>query len=263
MKDIFLLMKYYREYIRYDKLTYKLLSKPASEQDADLLDEYIQTRDFYAECIREIKERRARRHPVLKKAVSYIAVVLAIILVGTGIAEAAGFSIWREVFSFGSKNIIIQGTDDEYDSDNAELVYVDSANDAKSYKYGSLSAANAAVGADTHLSDDMIAGFSSEPPTVTYVGDISYLDVTYKSGETYITIRVTVVQDGSFFTGIAVQQEGYSEKEIAGIICSVNKKDGVQSCIFRMNTDDAGFMYSVRTNADDETLVEIVRKIAG
>lgn len=262
MKTTLLLLKYKFEYVRFDKLTYKLLSLPAEEQDRDLLNEYIAIKDTYAEAIAQLEEQRRTQHVGLRRAVAYAALILAVVLAGTGVAEAAGFHIWREVVSFGSRLIVINGTDDAKDPGEVDYVLTDSDESAVTTAYRSVTEANEAIGMTTGLYDDILDGYKVSEAKVTQVGEIYQLDAVYVKANKYFAVRVTVIENtGEYMTGISFDKDKYTEREIAGITCSIHRADGMTSCVF-FTGEGTGCLYTVRTNSDDAELETLVGRIA-
>lgn len=84
------------------------IKKPEAEQDADLLEECLETMSYLHDVIESLSRQTQNQRSgvgsrIVLRRVAIVAIALAILLIGMSVAEAAGFRVWSALIHWDSR----------------------------------------------------------------------------------------------------------------------------------------------------------------
>ena len=88
------------------------IKKPEAEQDADLLEECLETMSYLHDVIESLSrqiqvQRGGAGSRIVLRRVAIVAIALAVLLIGMSVAEAAGFRVWSALIHWDSRYLQI------------------------------------------------------------------------------------------------------------------------------------------------------------
>lgn len=265
---------------RLNKLYFNELKKPQDEQDADLMEELLQTYEFYDAVVCKLSENK---HTVfkfkLRRAVAYASVFLAFILVSSGIAEAAGFRIWSALLHLDDDNYLhVNYVPDDgnqqgaykdpppypsgFDWQGDKTLYAagdDSDESPEFIDFNSLNEAYEYAGIDLGLPIE-IGGLDILKISVCKTLDVVHWDLEYLGNTGSLSVSVFIASADSVTSQLMPTDDGdYEITTISGVECIITQSDGNHHAKFTYNEG----MYSLKTDIGYEFLCESIELICG
>lgn len=88
------------------------IKKPEAEQDADLLEECLETMSYLHDVVESLSRQTQNQRSgvgsrIVLRRVAIVAIALAVLLIGMSVAEAAGFRVWSALIHWDSSYLHI------------------------------------------------------------------------------------------------------------------------------------------------------------
>jgi hypothetical protein len=96
------------------------IKKPEAEQDADLLEECLETMSYLHDVVESLSRQTQNQRSgvgsrIVLRRVAIVAIALAVLLIGMSVAEAAGFRVWSALIHWDSRYLHVTYVPEDQD----------------------------------------------------------------------------------------------------------------------------------------------------
>lgn len=249
------------------------IKKPEAEQDADLLEECLETMSYLHDVVESLSRQTQNQRSgvgsrIVLRRVAFVAIALGVLMIGMSVAEAAGFRVWSALIHWDSrylhityvpenqKPLITDSSSERKDDDNLiitdgrieENVICDSIEEALDH-----------LGIHIMLPKYLPSGFEETIVTYTLYED-SFLDLTISwanTNEQYITIFVSssaITEDNSMSFAYQGLNDSVETIEIGNVEYLLIGN--------HIHWIDNGYTYSLELNIDETEVGKVLESLS-
>ena len=246
------------------------IKKPEAEQDADLLEECLETMSYLHDVVESLSRQTQNQRSgvgsrIVLRRVAIVAIALAVLLIGMSVAEAAGFRVWSALIHWDSRYLHVTYAPEDQEPLSAAEQYLGMESDTEESGFddevvcSSLSEAIDAL--ETHVLLPEYLPVGMEETYVSYSessDNITSKDLTvlWEHEGNYIFYFVTIPKSSEWSTSFAYPQEDASAmKKVINGIEFIFADDHV------FWTDNIA-IYKMETNLNDQELQSILSSLS-
>lgn len=170
------------------------IKKPEAEQDADLLEECLETMSYLHDIVESLSrqtgvQRSGAGNRIVLRRVAIVAIALAVLLIGMSVAEAAGFRVWSALIHWDSRYLHVTFAPEDQEgklqsspeSVNCDEEVTSQLSDAIEYNYTSIDEALTKLDSTILLPEYLPEGM--------IVSDITYYEFENDQTQVYLVIQ--------------------------------------------------------------------------
>lgn len=248
------------------------IKKPEAEQDADLLEECLETMSYLHDVVESLSRQTQNQRSgvgsrIVLRRVAIVAIALAVLLIGMSVAEAAGFRVWSALIHWDSRYLYVTYIPDDQEelpsssteSTNCDESFTSQLGDAIGYDCNSIDDALLQLGTSILLPEYLPEGM--------LVSDITYYEFETDHAQKYLVIQWANSTDYILYSIMLFDDVEWSASNAFPQIQNNTHSEIIGGIEFITSDNQIIWMagnalYTIETSVDNQTLQSILSSMS-